>query len=67
MMMPVMGGVELIRHLRGDPVTSHIPILAASGDCYCAGEADAAVAKPYPWRDLATVADGLLKEGRGRC
>ena len=65
MMMPVMSGAELIRRLRGDPATSHIPVLAASGDSDLAGEADAAVAKPYPWRDLAKVADGLLKEGGG--
>lgn len=66
MMMPVMGGVELVRRLHDDPATSHIPILAASGDAHLADEADAAVDKPYSWRDLAAVADGLLKEGR-RC
>jgi len=65
-MMPVMNGVELIRCLRGDPATVHIPILAASGDTRLAGAADAVLAKPYDWRHLLTVADALLKEGRGQ-
>jgi len=65
MMMPVMGGAELIRCLRGGPATAHIPILAATGDAHLAGGADAVVAKPYDWYHLLTVADALLKEGRG--
>ena len=39
-MMPVMDGAELIRRLRGDPATAHIPILAASGDTHLAGAAE---------------------------
>jgi CheY-like chemotaxis protein len=66
MMMPVMNGVELIRCLRDDPATAHIPILAASGDTNLAGAADAVVRKPYEWHDLLTIAEALLKEGRGR-
>jgi CheY-like chemotaxis protein len=66
MMMPVMSGVELIRCLRGDPATAHIPILAASGDPYLAGAADTVVPKPYEWRHLLAAADALLKEGRGQ-
>jgi CheY-like chemotaxis protein len=65
-MMPVMGGVELIVCLRGDPATAHVPILAASGDSRLAAAADAIVPKPYAGRDLLAVADALLKEGRGR-
>ncbi len=57
-MMPVMDGAELIRCLRADPATAHIPILAASGDTHLAGAADAVVPKPYDWRHLA--------RGRGR-
>ena len=64
-MMPVMDGVELIRCLRGDPATAHIPILVASGDSHLAGAADVVVPKPYQWPDLAAAAAGLLKEGRG--
>jgi CheY-like chemotaxis protein len=65
-MMPVMDGVELIRCLRGNPATAHIPILAASGDSHLAGAADAVLPKPYDWRRLLTVVEGLLKEGRGQ-
>jgi len=65
-MMPVMNGVELIRCLRADPATAHIPVLAASGDTYLAGAADAIVPKPYESHHLLAVADALLKEGRGQ-
>jgi CheY-like chemotaxis protein len=65
-MMPVMGGVELIRCLRDDPTTAHIPILAASGDTHLAGAADAVLAKPYDLHHLLTLVEALLKEGRGR-
>jgi CheY-like chemotaxis protein len=65
-MMPVMDGVELIRCLRGDPATAHIPVLAASGDAHLAGGADTIVPKPYESHHLLTVAEALLKEGRGR-
>jgi CheY-like chemotaxis protein len=67
-MMPVMGGVELMRLLRSEPATAAIPILAASADSYLARDADAVITKPYAWRDLLAVADALLKEGRDlRC
>ena len=65
MMMPVMGGAELIRRLRCDPATAGIPIVAASGDSHLAVGADAVIAKPYAWRDLAAAVDALLGEGRG--
>jgi CheY-like chemotaxis protein len=65
MMMPVMGGADLIRCLRGEPGTAHIPILAATGDAHLAGGADAVVPKPFDWHHLLAVAEGLLKEGRG--
>ena len=65
MMMPVIGGAELIRRLRCDPATAGIPILAASGDSHLADGADAVIAKPYKWEQLTEVADGLLGEGRG--
>ncbi len=64
MMMPAMDGAELIRQLRGEPATAGIPILAASGDSHLAVGADAVVPKPYSWRHLVEVADGLLTEGR---
>jgi CheY-like chemotaxis protein len=65
MMMPVMGGVELLRRLRAEPTTAAIPILAVSGDSHLAVGADAVLAKPYAWKELLAVAEGLLKEGRG--
>jgi len=65
-MMPVMDGVELIRCLRADPVTAHIPVMAASGDTHLAGSADAVAPKPYDFHHLVAVADALLKKGRGR-
>jgi CheY-like chemotaxis protein len=65
MMMPVMGGNELIKQLRCEPATARIPIVAASGDPHLAVGADAVIAKPYKWEHLTKVADGLLKEGRG--
>jgi CheY-like chemotaxis protein len=65
-MMPVMTGVELIRRLREDPATAHIPILAASGDTLLAGAADAVLPKPYDLHDLLAVVEALLKEGRGQ-
>ena len=64
-MMPVMGGVELIRALRADPATAAIPILAVSGDSHLAVDADAALAKPYQHAELLEVAERLLQEGRG--
>ncbi len=65
MMMPVMDGVELIRCLRAEPATAHIPILAASGDAHLAGAADAVVPKPYAIDHLLAAGDALLREGRG--
>jgi CheY-like chemotaxis protein len=64
MMMPVMGGSELIKRLRCEPATAGIAILAASGDCHLAVGADAVIPKPYKWEHLTEVADGLLREGR---
>ncbi len=64
MMMPVMGGAELIRRLRCEPATADIPILVASSDSQLAEGADAVIAKPYSWRHLAEVADAMLRNGR---
>jgi CheY-like chemotaxis protein len=64
MMMPVMGGCELIKRLRCEPATAGIPILAASGDPHLALSADAVISKPYRPERLIEVANGLLTEGR---
>jgi len=60
MMMPVMGGAELIRRLRADPGTAQIPILAATGDVQLAGDADAVLSKPYRPAELLAAALALL-------
>jgi CheY-like chemotaxis protein len=65
-MMPVMGGVEFIRRLRGDPAVAGIPILAASGDTHLADGADAILDKPYDDHDLVTIVNTLLEKGRDR-
>jgi CheY-like chemotaxis protein len=66
MMMPVMGGVELIRRLRTDPATTQIPILAATGDTQLAGGADAVLTKPYPPDELLAAAHALLTQKAAR-
>jgi CheY-like chemotaxis protein len=48
MMMPVMGGVELIRRLRADPGTADIPIVCVSGNSDLAAGADG------PWTSSVT-------------
>jgi circadian clock protein KaiC len=64
MMMPVMGGAELIRRLRSDPATAGIPIMASTGDPSLAGAADVVITKTLPVQDLAAAAEALMKEGR---
>jgi CheY-like chemotaxis protein len=64
-MMPVMDGVEFIRRLRSEPATAGVPILSVSGDWHLAGGADAVVPKPYDWKEVIAVADGLLKRKGG--
>ena len=62
-MMPIMDGAELIRRLRADPRTAHLPILAVSGNPLNAGAADAVLSKPFSPRELAAVAASLLTVG----
>lgn len=56
MMMPVMGGAELITRLRAHPVTAAIPILAVTGDGQVAGAADTVLARPAPPDQLVAAA-----------
>ncbi len=60
MMMPVMGGAELIRRLRAEPGTAVIPVMAVSGDPHLAGGADVIVPEPFRKRELLISLDGLL-------
>lgn len=58
LMMPGLGGVELIRRLRAEPKTAAIPIIALSSDSQAlrelraAGLVDAVVNKPF---DAGTI------------
>jgi len=64
LMMPVMGGAELIRRLRSEPATAAIPIPVTSADCHEMRDADAVVPKSESLRRLVEVANDLLPEGR---
>jgi len=59
-MMPVMGGLELIERLRSDPATATIPILVVSGDSELAEGADTALEKPFAPDRLVEAASALL-------
>jgi CheY-like chemotaxis protein len=62
MTMPVMDGRALIRRLRDDPATAHIPILAVSGDTHLAGAADAVRPAPYDQHHFLAAVDALLEK-----
>jgi CheY-like chemotaxis protein len=66
MMMPVMGGAELIRRLRADPSTAQIPILAATADPQLAEGADAVLVKPYLPGEVLTATNTLLTQKADR-
>jgi two-component system chemotaxis response regulator CheY len=59
-----MDGFELIRHLRADPVTAGIPIVAVSGNWEIESGADVVIAKPFQWQELLAATEELLKDGR---
>ena len=67
LMMPVMGGSELIQHLRADPRTAELPVLVVSCNPDAIDpltRADAVIAKPFlPANLLATVAS-LFRVGK---
>ena len=63
LMMPVMDGVELIRHLKSDPKTAKLPIIAITADSSGISEkrareagADAFITKPV---ELPALLDQL--------
>jgi CheY-like chemotaxis protein len=62
MMMPVMGGAELIRRLRADLGTAQIPILAVTGDAHLASGADTVLHKPWKSQQLLAAAAALLAQ-----
>jgi len=67
LMMPVMGGLELIDRLRSDPETAAIPILVLSANVNLrAGAADAALGKPFDPDALVASVQTLVQEGGSR-
>ena len=63
MMMPVMDGGELIKHLKSDPRTARLPILALSGNPdarEAADEANAVMGKPFDRSALLAAVSSLL-------
>ena len=63
MMMPVMDGGELIKHLRSEPHTSGLPILAVTANPRsreAAENADAVLPKPFDRSELLARVSMLL-------
>lgn len=64
LMMPVMGGRELIERLRSDPETATIPIVVLSANSGLAAEdADAALSKPFDPDVLVETVQTLSQQG----
>jgi two-component system chemotaxis response regulator CheY len=66
MMMPLMSGAELIRHLRADPSTADIPILASTSNAEFAVGADVVLTKPWKSRHLLQAATALMSQTADR-
>ncbi|MGB0413594.1 MAG: response regulator transcription factor [Coraliomargarita sp.] len=71
LMMPVMGGVELCRHLKGEVKTAHIPVLILTGETAVVSEVggleagvDAYVTKPFNRQLLRARISNLLETRR---
>src|ERR1700737_266233 len=65
MMMPVMDGGELITHLRSNPRTADLPILAVTANPdarEAAAEADYILGKPFHQAMLLATVDSILAE-----
>jgi signal transduction histidine kinase/CheY-like chemotaxis protein len=67
--MPVMNGVEALRHLQDDPATAHIPVIAVSAnamsDAVTSGMAQGFfryLVKPFDLVDLMDAVDAALDE-----
>jgi CheY-like chemotaxis protein len=64
MMMPVMGGAELIAHLRADPETASIPIVVVSAElAFASHVADAVLTKPFRADELLDAVRSLTAAG----
>jgi CheY-like chemotaxis protein len=65
MMMPVMDGGALIKHLRGDPRTAGVPILAVTSNPRAreaAEEANVVMGKPFLQSRLLAAVNSLLAQ-----
>jgi len=65
MMMPMMGGAELIEHLRSEPRTARLRILAITANpraAQVAANAAAVLSKPFDRTDLLATVNRLLAE-----
>jgi CheY-like chemotaxis protein len=69
LMMPVLGGTQLIRCLRADSRTACVPILVVSGNPNAreiASKADAVLGKPLNRASLVAIVGSLLAESGSR-
>jgi len=60
LMMPVMDGRELIRHVREEPETADLPIMLLSANPDHASGADLVMRKPFNPRDLTRAIEELV-------
>jgi CheY-like chemotaxis protein len=63
MLMPVMGGGALIKHLKSDPHTAEVPIVAVTGSPDTkaqATDADVVMSKPFHQSALVDIVNSLL-------
>ena len=71
MRMPLMGGLEFLRHLRADPDLQMLPVGIVTGDYFLSDDVMAELDrlgahirhKPVFIQDLAALADELLGKG----
>ena len=71
LMMPGLDGLQVTRHLKGDPLTAGIPIVAVSAmarpddrEAALAAGCDAFVRKPFELDDLEAVIRTYLTNGK---
>ena len=71
LMMPGLDGLQVTRHLKGDPLTATIPIVAVSAmaraddrEAALAAGCDAFVRKPFELDDLEAVIRTYLTNGK---
>jgi CheY-like chemotaxis protein len=68
-MMPLMGGAELCRQLKGHPDLAHVPIIVHSAAPPCAEEVqtwNACLKKPAPMKIFLTTIEQLCKGDRSQ-